>query len=81
LVFSQPVLLALVRGGMPRDDAYRIVQELAARSWDERVSFRSLLEADSRVTVGADVLDEAFDLERSLEHAGRGIDALDALGI
>ncbi|MFM8311459.1 MAG: adenylosuccinate lyase [Ilumatobacteraceae bacterium] len=81
LVFSQPVLLALVRGGMSRDEAYRLVQELASRSWDERVSFRALLEADPRVTIGADALDEAFDLERSLEHAGRAVDALDALGV
>ncbi len=26
LVFSQPVLLALVQAGMTRDDAYRVVQ-------------------------------------------------------
>ena len=31
LVFSQPVLLALVQGGMTRDEAYRIVQENAMR--------------------------------------------------
>ncbi|MFM7685226.1 MAG: lyase family protein, partial [Actinomycetota bacterium] len=79
LVFSQPVLLALVRAGMSRDDAYRIVQEAAASSWEDDTSFRSLLEADPRVTVSAAVLDEAFDLERSVRLAGLAVDALDGL--
>jgi len=80
LVFSQPVLLGLVQAGLTRDDAYRIVQENAARAWDEGRSFRELLDADPRVTVPASVLDEAFDLARAVRHAGRGVDALDALG-
>ncbi|MFZ9628113.1 MAG: adenylosuccinate lyase [Ilumatobacteraceae bacterium] len=80
LVFSQPVLLGLVHAGMARDEAYRIVQDTASRAWDERRSFRSLLESDPRVTVPAAVLDEAFDLARSVRHAGRAVDALDALG-
>jgi adenylosuccinate lyase len=77
LVFSQPVLLGLVQGGMSRDDAYRIVQENATRAWAEKVSFRSLLDADDRVTVAPALLDDAFDLNRSLRHTGSVIDALD----
>ena len=80
LVFSQPVLLGLVQAGLTRDEAYRIVQENAGRAWDEGRSFRELLEADPRVAVPASVLDDAFDLERSVRHAGRGVDVLDALG-
>ena len=34
LVFSQPVLLALVHAGLTRDDAYRIVQRSAMAAWD-----------------------------------------------
>ena len=79
LVFSQPVLLGLVQAGLSRDEAYRIVQENASRSWDENRMFRDLLEADPRVTVPASVLDDAFDLSRAIRHAGRGVDALDAL--
>ena len=79
LVFSQPVLLGLVQAGLTRDEAYRIVQENAARSWDEGRDFRELLEADPRVTVAASVLDEAFDLDRAIAHAGRGIDSLAVL--
>ncbi|NBS37610.1 MAG: adenylosuccinate lyase, partial [Actinobacteria bacterium] len=49
LVFSQPVLLALVAAGSTRDDAYRIVQRNAMRAWDERRSFRAILEADPEI--------------------------------
>lgn len=77
LVFSQPVLLSLVAGGLTRDDAYRIVQEHALRAWDERLDFRTLLENDERVS-GVD-LDDAFSLDRALRNAHRTIDALDAL--
>jgi adenylosuccinate lyase len=79
LVFSQPVLLGLVQAGLTRDEAYRIVQENAGRAWDEDRSFRELLDADPHVTVPAAVLDDAFDLSRSVRFAGRGVDALDAL--
>jgi adenylosuccinate lyase len=79
LVFSQPVLLALVAGGLTRDDAYRIVQEDAMRAWQEGVSFRSLLEADGRVPLDGAALDEAFSLERSLRNTGAVFDALEGV--
>jgi adenylosuccinate lyase len=79
LVFSQPVLLALVAGGMARDDAYRVVQRAAQRAWDERRPFRTILEEDPDVTLKPEALDEAFDLERSLRHAHRTVDALDGV--
>ncbi|MCY7301269.1 MAG: adenylosuccinate lyase [Ilumatobacteraceae bacterium] len=81
LAFSQPVLLGLVQAGLTRDEAYRIVQENAGRAWDESRSFRELLDADSRVTVSSSVLDDAFDLRRSVRHAGNGVDALDTLAV
>jgi adenylosuccinate lyase len=80
LVFSQPVLLALVQGGLSRDEAYRIVQDNAARAWAEGVPFRSLLDADPRVTVSAEALNEAFDLSRSLRHADTVFAQLTAIG-
>jgi adenylosuccinate lyase len=79
LVFSQPVLLALVAGGLTRDAAYRIVQDNAMRAWQDGVSFRSLLEADERVPLDASVLDEAFSLDRALRNTGAVFDALDAV--
>ena len=77
LVFSQPVLLALVAAGMARDTAYRVVQRNALAAATSGKELRTLLEEDAEVTVGADVLDEAFDLARSLRHAGRVFDHLE----
>jgi adenylosuccinate lyase len=79
LVFSQPVLLALVASGMGRDSAYRIVQRDARLAWDEAKPLRMVLESDPEVPLSASQLDEAFSLERALRHARRAVDALDSL--
>jgi adenylosuccinate lyase len=77
LVFSQPVLLALVQQGATRDDAYRIVQRNAMKAWDEGRDFRSLLEADGEVDNS--MLDAAFDLERSLGNLDVVLDQVDQI--
>lgn len=79
LVFSQPVLLSLVQGGKTRDEAYRIVQRNAMQAWDEGTAFRALLEADADVDNA--VLDDAFDLRRSLSNLGRVFDQLAAIEV
>jgi adenylosuccinate lyase len=81
LVFSQPVLLALVNAGYSRDDAYRIVQRNAMSAWDTGTDFRTLLERDPEMTLDKETLDEAFDLERSLRHLDRVAAALDELRV
>ena len=65
-LFSQRVLLALVTGGMTRDEAYRVAQELAQKAWDERVHLREFLEA--RPDLGLD-LDTIFDLGHYARYA------------
>jgi adenylosuccinate lyase len=79
LVYSQPVLLALVATGMNRDDAYRVVQRAAATATKERRSFREVLEADPEAALDAAALDRAFDLDRVLANRGRFLDALEGL--
>jgi adenylosuccinate lyase len=82
LVFSQPVLLALVHAGLSRDDAYRIVQEASAEAWSRQVDLRSILDADPRLkVVDAGVLDQAFDLTRSLSGVEHVFTALDAIEV
>ncbi len=76
LVFSQPVLLALIEHGLSRDVAYRIVQERAMEAWETGQSFRTLIEGDPLATLSAEQLDIAFDLQRSLRHVHRVIDAV-----
>jgi adenylosuccinate lyase len=77
LVFSQPVLLALIASGRARDAAYRIVQRDAALAWQEHRPFRTVLEEDPEVPLDKVALDEAFDLGRSLRHVGHVFHALD----
>jgi adenylosuccinate lyase len=61
-LFSQRVLLALVDSrGLPRDEAYRVVQRLAQRALDERVPLRSLLAADPA--------GEGLDLDALVDYA------------
>jgi adenylosuccinate lyase len=79
LVFSQPVLLSLVRAGMSRDEAYRVVQRSAMRAWDEGLEFRSLIDADPDAQ-GID-LDDAFDLERSLANLDVVFARLDEISV
>jgi adenylosuccinate lyase len=77
LVFSQPVLLALIDAGLARDDAYRVVQEAARIAWEQRRPLRDVLEQDDRVSVPASALDEAFSLDHSLRNVGLVFDALE----
>jgi adenylosuccinate lyase len=76
LVFSQPVLLTLVESGLERDAAYRIVQRDARLAWEEKRSFRGVLEADTEVTLDGSALDQAFSLGRALQHVERFTQAL-----
>jgi adenylosuccinate lyase len=79
-LFSQRVLLALVERGLARDDAYRIVQELAQRAFDEGLHLRELLAADERVApLGLD-LEALFDYEHYVRHAHEIVARLDGLG-
>jgi adenylosuccinate lyase len=79
LVFSQAVLLQMVKGGMERDAAYRVVQRAARRAIEERRHLREILEADEEVHLDKAELDEAFSLDRALVHVHRFSDALDAM--
>ncbi|MDD8045620.1 MAG: adenylosuccinate lyase [Verrucomicrobiota bacterium] len=65
LIFSQQVMLAMARKGLPRQDAYVIVQRNAMESWNTGRSFKELLMADPEIQehFSADELDQIFDLE------------------
>jgi adenylosuccinate lyase len=81
VVFSQSVLLSLVNNGFTRDDAYRIVQENARTAIETQTAFKDVLKSDKRVTLSAAELDNAFDTQRVLRHAGRAVDALKQIAI
>jgi len=76
-LFSQRVLHALVEAGSSRDEAYRVVQELAQRAWDEGIPLRELLAADERAA-GLD-LDAIFDYVHYLRHGRQILARLDEI--
>ena len=63
LLFSQRLMLALIERGMSREDAYKVMQANAARTWDEDSDFRELVRSDSTVLshMKNAELDDLFD--------------------
>jgi adenylosuccinate lyase len=76
-LFSQRLLGALVAGGLDRDGAYRIAQELAQRAWAQGTALRELAANDDR-TAGLD-LDEVFDYGAFTRYAGEIVGRLDEI--
>jgi len=70
LVYSGQLLQDLVEKGMPRDDAYKAVQENAMAAWETDSNFRERVASDARITkyLDAKALANAFDLQRQLRH-------------
>jgi adenylosuccinate lyase len=70
LVFSGQLLQDLVEKGMPRDEAYKTVQENAMAAWETDTSFRERVGQDPRITrfLDAQALEHTFDLRRQLRY-------------
>jgi adenylosuccinate lyase len=70
LVFSGTLLQDLVEKGMPRDDAYKAVQENAMAAWETDTSFRERVEKDPRLKkyLTPKELEHTFDLKRQLRY-------------
>ncbi len=80
LIYSQRVMLKLIEHGMSREQAYDLVQPKTARSWDEQVAFRPLLEADEAINsvLTKEDLDDAFDYQY---HLGRVDEIFERCGL
>ena len=81
LVFSQPTLLALVAGGMPRDDAYRIVQSSSMKAMADNRQLREVLAENPEIKLDAATLDALFDLKRAIRNADRVFDSVDKIAL
>ena len=70
LVYSGQLLQDLVENGMPRDDAYKAVQENAMAAWESDTSFRERVAADPRIArfLDSKALAHTFDLQRQLRY-------------
>ena len=78
LHFSQRLLLALVEAGLGRDEAYRLVQRIAMRAWEEQRDLRDLAAADAEITSRVD-LDVVFDESAYSAHVDTVFERLAAL--
>jgi len=63
LIFSGQLLLDLAEAGMLREDAYRLVQSHAMRSWKEDLVFRDEVAKDASIAalLNSEKLDQTFD--------------------
>jgi adenylosuccinate lyase len=68
LIFSGQLLLDLSEAGMLREDAYRLVQSHAMRSWKEELVFRDEVAKDAAIAalLSPEKLDRAFNYTRQL---------------
>ncbi|MFN8591274.1 MAG: adenylosuccinate lyase [Thermomicrobiales bacterium] len=80
LIYSQPVLLALVEAGMDRQAAYKIVQEHARAAVEKGRNLKESLGSDERVTglVDETLLSALFDPDAQL---GQVTHILDRVGL
>ncbi|MBA2872454.1 adenylosuccinate lyase [Anoxybacillus calidus] len=70
LIYSQRVLLALIDTGMTREEAYDLVQPKAMEAWEKQIPFRSLIEAEEKITsrLSPEQIADCFDYNYHLKH-------------
>lgn len=70
LIYSQRLLLKLIDAGLSREAAYDTVQPMTAKSWDEQVQFRPLVEANDTVRkyLTDDDINDAFNYSYHLKN-------------
>ena len=73
LIFSQEVLLALVKKGAAREDAYTLVQRNAMQVWEEQKDFKTLLNSDKEIMelLNAEEIDSLFNLEKIMKNINK----------
>ncbi len=78
LIYSQRVLLKLIDKGMAREEAYDTVQPKAMQAWEEGVQFRTLVEAEQKITekLTPEEISECFDYSYHLSHVDTIFDRL-----
>ena len=70
LIFSQRLMLELVRKGITREEAYLLVQGPAMRVWQEGLDFPILIRQDPAIArhLTPQEIDAVFDLKEYLKH-------------
>ena len=70
-IYSEHLLLALIRKGTTREEAYRWVQRNAMRVWENGATFAAEVRRDPDITklLTAEEIDQLFDARHALRHA------------
>lgn len=69
LIFSQSVLLALMKKDMSRERAYQMVQRNSLKAWKERLDFKDLIQSDEEISkiLAKKEVDACFSIPPYLE--------------
>ena len=70
LIYSQRVLLVLMKKGLTREQAYEIIQRCAMQVWKDTSEFREVLHRDRSVRkyLSVDEIDACFDIKYYTRH-------------
>jgi len=73
LIFSQGLLLALVKKGLPRQRAYEIIQDCAMRVWQGELDLKTqiLSHKEIKVYLTSVEIEKIFDLKYCLRHVDK----------
>ncbi|OGW76122.1 MAG: adenylosuccinate lyase [Omnitrophica bacterium RBG_13_46_9] len=73
IIFSQRVLLELIKRGLTRMEAYDIVQDAALNMQKEDINFKEALKRNKKIrgVMGPDAIDGCFDLGYHTKHVDR----------
>ena len=83
VIFAQRVMNALIGKGLSREEAYDTVQPIAMKAWSEALDYKTLLEADAKVSslLAKEELEDCFTLEyyfKNVDYIFRRVGILDA---
>ncbi len=78
LISSQSIMLALTTKGLTREDAYRLVQRNAMRSWREKIHLKELVlnDRDIRAHLSEQDIESLFSAESLLQKLKANVDYL-----
>lgn len=73
LIYSQRILLSLMKKGLTRDDAYEVIQRNAMQVWQDGTDFKDVLLRDRKVRkfLTSNEIDSCFNIKYYLRHTDR----------
>jgi len=79
IIFSQRVLLELIKKGMKREDAYTLIQKAALEAWNDEGDFKKNLLKEKKILslLTRDELEELFDVKYHLRYVDKIIGRLE----